>query len=85
MSHGGATVVALLLDAKWPRPRRIARGRLAMGVETETETRRARGVHCGLHLVPRMAPWALRPRPILVDLYACYKAADCNKYPETKP
>ena len=40
-------VVARLLDAKWPGPRRIASGRLAMGVETETETRRARGVHCG--------------------------------------
>ena len=44
--RGWVTVVARLLDAKWPRPRRIAREMLAMGVENETETRRARGVHC---------------------------------------
>ena len=44
---GWVTVVARLLDAKWPLPRWIARGMLAMGVETETETQRARGVHCG--------------------------------------
>jgi len=53
------------LDAMRPRPRRTARNRPALRVETENQTRRAREMDCKWHWVqhwvPRMAPWARAP------------------------